>query len=158
MMLAPESSPTLPTFARRPAESLVDVLESQTQIIRRLWALEPKAPKSRVRWVLLLGILVVAGVLALDASVREVARTKLVAARARIAEIQSAQPPAPIAEENAPATEVTPARATEAAVSAPILTRPAEPATATATAEVAPAPAPRTTAVRARAKRAPRRR
>jgi hypothetical protein len=52
------------------------LVDSHTQIIRGLSLLAPKERRSRIRWILVAGLLVVAGVLAADRSTREFLTSK----------------------------------------------------------------------------------
>jgi hypothetical protein len=52
------------------------LVDSHTQIIRGLSLLAPKERRSRIRWILVAGFLVVAGVLAADRSTREFLTSK----------------------------------------------------------------------------------
>jgi hypothetical protein len=85
-------------------------VDSHTQIIRGLSLLAPKSRRSRVRWILAAGLLVVVGVLATERSTREFATSKardFYRAHNAPAAAPPVPAPAPVVVEPAPAATDT---------------------------------------------------
>jgi hypothetical protein len=126
------------------------LVDSHTQILRGLSLLAPKERRSRVRWIIACGFLVVVGVLAADRSTREFAVSKgRDFYRAHKGGAAPAAAPAP-AETTPAVVAAAPVPAPQAPAAAVVASQAAEPATPNE--EAAPAVVPPST----RSKRAPK--
>lgn len=145
----PQARPRFGSEAEIATSRLTQILiESHTLIIRGLWALAPKRRRSKLPWVILGGLLIVAAGLALDHSAREFLTGK---ARGAWAARHDATPPS--AQVTPPETKVATEAPTPSAESAvgigfakPAEASPATSATPATTTEAATPSTPVTTA------------